>query len=166
MKHLLFFPLLFIFSSTLIACDQNNLFGFVEEVWLPDANIYLPAKLDTGAKTASLHATHIRLATERGIDYVIFKIANGKGGHIELKKKQIGNSKIKMRAEQGPKTTAKRPVIMMPVRIGDKEHKIRVNLTNREHFLYPLLLGREAIEAFNGVVDPSLTYHQKNIKEK
>jgi len=39
---------------------------------------------------------------------------------------------------------------------------IKVNLTNRKRFIYPLLLGRDAIIAFNGAVDPALTFTLKN----
>ena len=51
----------------------------------------------------------------------------------------------------------------MRVKLGSEERVIRVNLTNRKRFIYPLLLGREAIIAFNGIIDPSLKYTLKNI---
>ncbi len=50
---------------------------------------------------------------------------------------------------------------MMHIRIGDKERAIPVNLANRKRFIYPILLGREAIKIFNGVVDPSVTFTAK-----
>ena len=46
----------------------------------------------------------------------------------------------------------------MRIKLSDKEQVIRVNLTNRKRFIYPLLLGREAIIAFDGLIDPSLKY--------
>ena len=52
----------------------------------------------------------------------------------------------------------RRPVVLMNIRLGNKTRTIRVNLTNRKHFIYPMLLGREAILAFDGVVDPNLKY--------
>ncbi len=50
----------------------------------------------------------------------------------------------------------------MRIKLGNDEKTIRVNLTNRKRFIYPLLLGREAIIAFNGTIDPSLKYTLKN----
>jgi hypothetical protein len=49
----------------------------------------------------------------------------------------------------------------MRLRLGEKEREVRVNLTNRKRFIYPLLLGREAILAFNGLIDPALKYQFK-----
>ncbi len=61
----------------------------------------------------------------------------------------------------GVKHYVKRPVVRMLIQLGEQQQSIRVNLTNRKRFLYPLLLGREALIAFNGVVDPALTYTVK-----
>ena len=52
----------------------------------------------------------------------------------------------------------KRPVVLMAVKLGNQTKTIRVNLTNRKHFIYPMLLGREAIVAFNGIINPYQRY--------
>ena len=49
----------------------------------------------------------------------------------------------------------------MRIRLAEKEQTIRVNLTNRKRFIYPMLLGREAIIAFDGLIDPKLKYTYK-----
>ena len=59
------------------------------------------------------------------------------------------------------KKSIKRPVVLMRVKLANQEQTIRVNLTNRKRFLYPLLLGREAIITFQGLIDPSLKYTYK-----
>lgn len=75
--------------------------------------------------------------------------------------------KIKVRAnEANPGAAAsapiKRPVVLLNLQLGDQIKAIRVNLTNRKRFIYPLLLGRDAIIAFNGAVDPALTFTLKS----
>lgn len=75
--------------------------------------------------------------------------------------------KIKVRSsETNPgllrTTPIKRPVVLLNIKLGDKVRTIKVNLTNRKRFLYPLLLGRDAIIDFNGAIDPALTFTTKS----
>jgi hypothetical protein len=77
----------------------------------------------------------------------------------------IGKVNIKNRTDESHsykllRKSVLRPVVLMEVKLGHKIRKIRVNLTNRKHFIYPMLLGREAILAFNGIVDPKRKYTQ------
>ena len=140
---------------------EKKVYGYVEKVRVSDADILLTAKLDTGAKSASLDAMDIREVEEEGIPYLLFRVLDGNGECVELKQKYIGNVRIKLRSgksKNNKKRLAERLVVIMPIQIGEEKRDIRVNLTNREHFLYPLLLGREAIEAFNGIVDPALAF--------
>lgn len=58
----------------------------------------------------------------------------------------------------------KRPIVLINVKIGEKIRAIPVNLTNRKRFNYPLLLGRDAIIAFNGLVDPSHAFMMRTEK--
>jgi hypothetical protein len=64
------------------------------------------------------------------------------------------------------KAYIKRPVVSMPIQLGHETRTIRVNLANRKRFTYPLLLGREALVAFNGVIDPAQKFtlqHQHKV---
>ena len=81
----------------------------------------------------------------------------------------MGEVKIKIRAgetQASPllRKSIHRPVVLMRIKLGEIEQVIRVNLTSRKRFIYPLLLGREAIIAFNGLIDPSLKYTFKITK--
>ena len=49
-------------------------------------------------------------------------------------------------------------MVLMNVQIGEKKRKIPVNLANRKRFIYPLLLGRDAIIDFDGLVDSNLKF--------
>lgn len=82
---------------------------------------------------------------------------------MAFKCEYVGEVRIKVRAGEAQATSLlrksiQRPVVLMKIRLADKERTIRVNLTNRKRFIYPLLLGREAIKAFDGLIDPSLKY--------
>ncbi len=153
--------MLFLVSAHSMVSTEKKVYGYVEKVRVSDADILLTAKLDTGAKSASLDAMDIREVEEEGIPYLLFRVLDGNGECVELKQKYIGNVRIKLRSgksKNNKKRLAERLVVIMPIQIGEEKRDIRVNLTNREHFLYPLLLGREAIEAFNGIVDPALAF--------
>jgi hypothetical protein len=148
-----------------MANHEKIILGFIEKASLTEKNLTLSAKLDTGAKSASLNATHITEIEINGKPYLRF-IVPSKEGDIEFKCEYVGRVKIKIRAGEAHTTTLrrhsiKRPVVLMNIKLGQEERVIRVNLTNRKRFIYPLLLGREAIIAFNASIDPSLKYTLK-----
>ncbi len=159
--------LLFLFWSLLagnaMANHEKITYGYIEKATLVDNNLTLSAKLDTGAKSASLNATHITETEVNGKPYLSF-IVPSKEGDVVFKCEYIGKVNIKVRAGEAHanpmllRHSIKRPVVLMRIKLGNKEETIRVNLTNRKRFIYPLLLGREAIRAFNGIIDPALKY--------
>lgn len=152
--------------------DKKVTYGYVEKVTLIDKGVILSAKLDTGAKSASLNAIKIYEVEENGKPYLRFTVPN-KSGDIEFTSEYVGKVKIKARVGEHtgevasasyPGKIIRRPLVKMRIKIGNKERTIAVNLTNRKRFNYPLLLGREAIKAFNGLVDPSRTFLIKTAK--
>ena len=148
-----------------MANNEKIMYGFIEKATLVDKNLTLSAKLDTGAKSASLNATNITEITIAGKPYLTFMVPS-KEGDIPFTCAYVGEVNIKARAGEVRvnhllRKSLKRPVVLMQVKLGEKEHLIPVNLTNRKRFIYPLLLGRQAIIAFDGVVDPSLKYTLK-----
>lgn len=165
---LIFFLSWLLITENAMAANEKKVYGYIEKATLVTKDLTLSAKLDTGAKTASLNATDITETQENGKPYIVFKVPS-KQGDIEFKCEYVGKVSIKVRA--GERHTRllksepmKRPVVLMAVRLSGEERMIRVNLTNRKRFIYPLLLGREAIIAFNGIVDPSSKYSVKNKK--
>ncbi|MDX2345257.1 MAG: RimK/LysX family protein [Legionella sp.] len=134
-------------------------YGYLERVVLLDKQVTLKAKLDTGAKSASLYAKHIRHIDINGKPFLQF-IVPTKTGDIPFTCAYVGDVSIKARSGEIAgvrikKPYIKRPMVNMPVQIGQETRTIRVNLANRKRFAYPLLLGREALIAFNGMVDPA-----------
>ncbi len=160
------FTLFFLFWSLLagqaMANDSKVIYGYIEKATLVQQDLTLSAKLDTGAKSASLNAVKISEIRVNGKPYLSF-IVPSKEGDIAFQCEYVGKVQIKVRTGEGQvnslmRRTIKRPVVLMPIRLNNTERMIRVNLTNRKRFIYPLLLGREAIIAFNGVIDPAKKY--------
>ena len=149
-----------------MASNEKITYGFIEKATLVDKDLVLSAKLDTGAKSASLNAKNILVTIVNNKTYLSF-IVPSKEGDISFQCEYVGDVNIKVRAGEAQpnpllrKKSITRPVVLMRMKLGIQERTIRVNLTNRKRFIYPLLLGREAILAFNGLIDPSLKYTLK-----
>lgn len=152
-----------------MAAQELSVYGYVEKVKLLENDLSISAKLDTGAKSASLSAIKITEIVIEGKPYLKFLVPTKKGS-IPFTCEYAGKVKIKTREGESKihsllKSTIKRPVVKIKIELDGKVREILVNLTNRKHFLYPLLLGRDAIIAFDGVVNPSMrfTVRHKNI---
>ena len=160
---LLFWSLL---AGQAIANHSKTIFGYIEKATLTQRDLTLSAKLDTGAKTASLNALKIHEIQKYGKPYLSF-IVPSKEGDIAFECEYVGKVQIKMRNGEHQinslmRKSVKRPVVLMPIRLHNSEKIIRVNLTNRSRFIYPLLLGREAIIAFDGIIDPSKKFTSRD----
>ena len=145
-----------------MADQKKTIYGFIEKVTLVDKKLTLSAKLDTGATSASLNAIKITEVMVNDKPYLHF-IVPSKAGDIPFTCEYVGDVNIKMRVGERvarllKRHSIKRPVVKMAIQLGGEVRVIRVNLTNRKRFIYPLLLGREALIAFNGIVDPALKF--------
>ena len=158
------FALLFSFSLLpgLSLAAEKTVYGLNEYVSLSDLDLEVAAKLDTGAKTASLSARDIERFKRDGETWVRFYLAIYDAHAHPIERPLARISKIKRRAgdfdpEEG-KTYTARPVIELQVCMGKALRTIEVNLTDRSAFQYPLLIGSEALKRFDALVDPSLKY--------
>ncbi|TXH90010.1 MAG: ATP-dependent zinc protease [Pseudomonas sp.] len=141
---------------------EKTVYGLNEYVSLADLDLQVAAKLDTGAKTASLSARDIERFRRDGEPWVRFYLAIDEAHEHAIERPLARISKIKRRAgdfdpEEG-KTYTARPVIELQVCMGKALEIIEVNLTDRSAFQYPLLIGSEALKRLNAIVDPSLKY--------
>lgn len=157
-------------SGQVMAVNNKLTYGYIEKAVLVEKSLLLTAKMDTGAKSASLSAIKITPIDKKGKTFLQF-IVPSKNGDFPFEAEYVGTVKIKVRAQEkkGSPTKAapiRRPIVMMRIKIGDKERDIPVNLTNRKRFNYPLLLGRDAIKSFDGVIDPSLKFTIKTLSGK
>ncbi|WP_137817166.1 ATP-dependent zinc protease [Pseudomonas sp. 2FG] len=144
-----------------LAADKT-IYGLNEYAQLPDINQQVAAKLDTGAKTASLSARDIKRFKRDGETWVRFYLAIDDAHAHPIERPLARISKIKRRAgDYDPdeeKTYTARPVIELDICMGKALRSIEVNLTDRSAFQYPLLIGSEALKRFDALVDPSLKY--------
>ena len=133
------FPLLFCLLSipSLGAAAEKTVYGLNEYAQLAGIDLEVAAKLDTGAKTASLSARDIKRFKRNGESWVRFYLA--------------------IDTDEDKNYTA-RPVIALDICMGTALRSIEVNLTDRSAFQYPLLIGSEALKRFDALVDPSLKY--------
>lgn len=137
--------------------DAKSIFGWVERVSLEldGTSIELKAKLDTGAKSSSLHADNVRsfkCDCDDG-DHVLFDVSDAEGNIHTVKRKVKRYVKIKRHKSEYDR----RPTVLMRVCIGAVSKEVEVNLVDRNRFLYPLLLGRTAL-IDDAIVDPGRTF--------
>lgn len=149
---------IFCFSLIFVTPAFSERIAGVNEVvtLLPD-NIQMEAKFDTGADTSSLDANGIEYFTKDNQDWVRFTIdrnLNGKDYLLEYPIARHVRIVARIPAEGASiKPHHKRPVINMDICIGNQQKTIEINLTDRENFKYPFLLGASALAKFDLLVD-------------
>jgi len=127
--------------------------GWKEWVALPDLKIpAIKAKIDTGAKTSSLHAFDICSYTRNNKEYVKFSV------HPLQKNTDIiitCNAPVvdKRRVTSSNGATEKRYVIKTKLNISNLKREIELTLSNREPLRFRMLLGREALQK-RVIIDP------------
>lgn len=151
--------LLALFAVPAIA-EQPTLYGRYEKISLPQIGKTLEAKMDTGAKTASLSATDIERFQRDGEPWVRFRLAAENADDTLFEQPLARLSKIKSRTEEAdsdePRAApVERPVIELEVCLGEVRRVVEVNLTDRSHFNYPLLIGASALSEFDAAVNPA-----------
>lgn len=147
--------------------QQKNptIIGFREWITLPDLDLVaLKAKVDTGAKTSSLHAFDIKLVKKGGKSYVRFKV------HPIQKNLEIVVSCRAPLVDRRVVTDSgghkeNRYVIHTTIQMGNMKKVIELTLSNRETMKFRMLIGREALKQF--YIDPSQSYLlKKNQKQR
>lgn len=140
----------------------KTVYGLNEYAHIGELDEVLAAKLDTGAKTASLSARDIKRFKRDGETWVRFYLATDSADREPIERPLARISKIKRRhGDFDPdedKAYTARPVIELDVCLGKVRRTIEVNLTDRSSFQYPLLIGSDALKRFGALVDPSLKY--------
>ncbi|MSR15799.1 MAG: hypothetical protein EXR86_14850 [Gammaproteobacteria bacterium] len=144
--------------TTAIARDPLTL-GWLERVRLQPWDIVVKAKLDTGAKTAAIHATDITRFKKDGKSWVRFKLSldhrDPNSGTFLVERPLAREVKIKLR---GTKKNDLRPTVKLEFCFGNDRYEALFTLVNREKFNYPMLLGRRFLTDL-AVVDPGAKYN-------
>jgi hypothetical protein len=132
--------------------------GWVEYVSLQPWGIRIKAKLDTGAKTSSMHAENLRYFERDDEEWVVFTYeaptANSDETHfVTIERPVLRKARIKQRSED----IERRPVVTLEICLNGARHTEQFTLTDRSNFLYPMLLGRRALKEI-ATVDAGETF--------
>jgi len=131
--------------------------GWRERVSLPELGVgVVIAKVDTGARSAALHATDIRKHGQR-VDFTVPL----KGRHFRFSLPCKGEKRVKSSSGH----SQSRAVIETDIKIGNVRYAIDITLTDRSDMGVPMLLGRDSI-AGRYVVDPAKSFILSRRKRK
>ncbi|MBI9081600.1 MAG: ATP-dependent zinc protease [Pseudodesulfovibrio sp.] len=137
--------------------------GWREWLTLPKIGIpYIKAKVDTGAKTSSLHAFDIVPFEKDGQKYISFNVHPMQGNEdvvIACTAPLVDKRKVMNSGGQ----SQKRYVVTTVLQIGGKSWDIELTLTNRDVMKFRMLLGRDAMKG-RLVVDPQLSLQAGSYK--
>lgn len=131
--------------------------GWREWVALSDWNVpHLKAKVDTGARTSSLHTFDLEWF-ERGDDrWVRFEIHPWQRSTADsVIAEALVESSRDVRSSSGE--VDHRPVVRTPIVLGGETVPAEVTLTRRDEMGFRMLIGREALR-HRFVVDPGASY--------
>ena len=123
---------------------EKLIIGWREWVSLPDLGIdRIKAKIDTGARTSSLHAFDVTIFKKNNQDYVQFSVhPKQRNNKITVKCESPILEYRKVKSSTGH--TEKRPVIITNISLMDMTWPIEITLTNRSDMGFRMLLGRES----------------------
>ncbi|MEQ9518767.1 MAG: RimK/LysX family protein [Parvibaculum sp.] len=113
--------------------------GWVEHVTLPSFDRLIIARLDTGAKTSSIYATDLVVEERDGRSWVSFTVPGDENGEELRLEKRVRRSVL---IKRGTDEYDRRYVVDMEVCFNGHTYKTQVNLADRAHLNYPMLLGR------------------------
>ena len=136
---------------------QKAIIGRLETITLPELAITdLQVRVDTGAKTSSLHVDNITKIKKKGKIMVKFDLHPDVHNVENVVTCEAPLHDIrKIKSSNG--TSEQRYVIATPVQLGSENWTIEITLTDRSDMNYLMLFGREAIgERF--LVDPSKVF--------
>lgn len=135
---------------------ESKIIGWREWVALPLLGIpAIKGKIDTGAKTSSLHAYAISLETVGAETYINFKVHPIQDDEsIEISCRALLIDRRIVTDSGGHRE--ERYVIKTSLSMGGIRKKIELTLTNRETMKYRMLIGRSALKEF--YVDPSQSF--------
>ncbi|HET7332947.1 ATP-dependent zinc protease [Dyella sp.] len=130
--------------------------GWRERLALPQFGIAsLKVKLDTGARSSSLHVDELENFTRDGNTWLRFMVGLGRRSsrpvHCEA---PACDRRVVVDTGGG---RSERWFIRTEVMLAGERFEVDINLTDRRHMLFPMLLGRTALVG-RFKVDPALSY--------
>ncbi|RJG42648.1 ATP-dependent zinc protease family protein [Motilimonas pumila] len=136
---------------------ERTIIGNLEVAALPELGISnLEVRVDTGAKTSSLHADNIKRVRKAGKWHVQFDL-HPDIYHLEkvVKCEALIIDSRRIKSSNG--VTEQRYVIRTEFQLGKLNWPIEITLSDRTEMTYMMLLGREAM-GDRVYVDPSQAF--------
>jgi len=147
------------------ATAARPIIGWREWIGLPGLGVdRIKVKIDTGARSSSLHAFDVERFRRRGVEMVRFKIhplQHSVKGTVAAEAPLIEERWVR---NSGGRSDL-RPVVRTPVRFLGQEWDIELTLTRRDVMGFRMLIGRQAIRR-RFVVDPGRSFVGERAKKK
>ncbi|WP_353113526.1 ATP-dependent zinc protease [Microbacterium sp.] len=136
---------------------SNTLTGWREWAGLPDLGVeWIKAKIDTGARTSSLHAFDIEEFERDGADWVRFRVRPWQESTADTVVAEYPvHDRRAVRSSSGHAAT--RIVVKLRIRLVERVITVEVTLSNRDEMGFRMLIGREALRR-GFVVDPARSF--------
>jgi ribosomal protein S6--L-glutamate ligase len=135
----------------------KQIIGCEEWCAFPDLGIpAIKARVDSGAKTSSIHAFNVQKFRRQGETWVSFEVhpvQNNRRTVVRCERPIVDKRVVK--SSSGISET--RYVILATLKLDDQAWEIELTLANRDSMGYRMLLGREAMSG-RMLVDPALSF--------
>lgn len=137
--------------------DKELVLGWEEWIGLPKLGLpAVKAKVDTGAKTSSIHAFMIEPYGRRDrprVRFGVHPVPERPDITVFCSAELVGQRVVT--SSNGE--SEMRYIISTPVTVGDQTWDIEISLTNRESMQYRMLFGRTALKE-NIILDPNQSF--------
>lgn len=139
--------------------------GWREWLRLPELGIErIKVKVDTGARTSSLHASNIRFENRGGRKFVLFEVHPMQKDSHRVVVCEAPLLEWRYVKNSGGKRTL-RPVIETIVQLGEDELAVELTLISRDEMGFRMLLGRQAIKS-RYLVNPGRSFMLRKVARK
>lgn len=131
--------------------------GNLELCSLPQIGVHdIEVRVDTGAKTSSLHVDNVKKFTRKGKPWIKFDIHPDAYNVEEIIACEAPLHDVRnIKSSNG--VSEERYVIKTDMKLGEQSWLIEITLTNRSDMKYLMLLGRQGMGE-HLLVDPSQTF--------
>ncbi len=145
--------------------NRSLVIGWREWLELPDLGIRkVKAKIDTGARSSSLHAFDVKTIERDGKQFARFKVHPLQRNSKKTVECEAEILEFRM-VKSSTGHAQKRPVILTTVEALGDEWTIELTLANRDEMGFRMLLGREAVRG-RFLVDAGNSYYSGQPKKK
>ncbi|MDD1779800.1 ATP-dependent zinc protease [Enterovibrio sp. ZSDZ35] len=138
------------------APDGKLIMGEKEWVKVDTVGVTLKARVDTGATTSSISAIDIQSFKKDGENWVRFRLAHDGRESRVIELPVVRTVRIIQSSAEG---YDRRYVVKLPITIGDVTEETQFTLRDRQHLIFPVLLGRSYLKGM-AMVDVSRQYVQ------